>query len=1073
MQCRLFALAGNAHSPSDCFGWSACLLYPLRGKKKLGRHIPFIHQVARLVARIASAEVPAICGHILTCGDLVALHKLDAAQQAEAAAANKPPSLRPVNKGCNILKWALKLAVRSGPALAAARKLEPLQSGLAKRGPEAFCHSLRALREQGYAILKTDFRNGFNAISRQAVLDAVQRLCPELTALMNLFYTVDGACFFAVDGVVEVILSAEGVRMGCPLGSFGFDLALQAVLERCASRKSSAGIVVRSLTDDCNLAVRLPSDPAEADATLRRLHGALSKLAAHAKAALALDLNMAKCALLLPPGHAAAPDCFAGMEVSTRGTKVAGAPIGEDDFCAEFVGQKVDAALAKMRALRGIHPQAGMLLLRTCCLPQLNYLAQVVPPSLTVQHFARFDEGIASLVLELLTPPRGQRPPCSDERMGVFRRRLRLPMRLNGAGLIGVDSVGAAAFVGSVVASCEADRVLASNIGGLERFARPALLLLQARLAPLGATKVGQLLKLPLSGDLDLFDPSRYVEQDSDDKKSAPKLQQKWSMEVHIAAARTLRPDEDALGDSDLVHADARARPAAYILQAKLSNPFFRFSPADFISWFCFQFRIPQPASLGNADAAGVEQCLGSCRRRDVDLHGNHAHMPCKVCLRGRGHRHRYLKNVVSHHATKAGCIASWVREDSTSELLLRQFTPMQCSTMFPLNAPAALAEVARQVLKDVRSAAKLSFDQREAKLAKLDGRLQELRDSVVDGHGLRLDGTILHPASGEQVWFDVSAVHTTCKTHLKAEGKFTRERRAAGPEGAGQKSDALMEAHQGKLDRYALLAAMTQRQVLDGLRIVAPLILPVVVSTHGEFCPGTVQLQEWLVERYRARLRLEGDREDGEKEDDLITAFRCELRAALLVATAKGTAEMLAVAGRPFRKGDAQRTGAWPGARAAAARSVGNGADDEVISDSDNNNDSDSASASDWSCEAANSSSDTAADSDGSEDDSANPSVRRDTRPHSRSQRSAAPQTQGTRSSARLAKLRGPPQPGSSTVCAARLPTLCGKAIASNGSSPSSSSSCSSGNSSLTSCSSDSSSTFAVVVCDGFPVVM
>ena len=106
-------------------------------------------------------------------------------------------SLRPVNKGCNFLKWALKLAVRSGPALAAARKLEPLQSGLAKRGPEAFCHSLRALREQGYAILKTDFRNGFNAISRQAVLDAVQRLCPELTGLMNLFYTVDGACFFA------------------------------------------------------------------------------------------------------------------------------------------------------------------------------------------------------------------------------------------------------------------------------------------------------------------------------------------------------------------------------------------------------------------------------------------------------------------------------------------------------------------------------------------------------------------------------------------------------------------------------------------------------------------------------------------------------------------------------------------------------------------------------------------------------------------------------------------------------------------------------------------------------------
>ena len=117
------------------------------------------------------------------------------------------------------------------------------------------------------------------------------------------------------------------------------------------------------------------------------------------------------------------------------------------------------------------------------------------------------------------------------------------------------------------------------------------------------------------------------------------------------------------------------------------------------------------------------------------------------------------------------------------------------------------------------------------------------------------------------------------------------------------------MEAYQGKLDRYSLLAAMVQRQILDGLRTAAPLILPVVVSTHGEFCPGTVQLQEWLVEQYRARLRLEGARDDGEKEDDLITSFRCELRAALLVATAKGTAEMLAVAGRPFRKGGAKES--------------------------------------------------------------------------------------------------------------------------------------------------------------------
>jgi len=352
---------------------------------------------------------------------------------------------------------------------------------------------------------------------------------------------------------------------------------------------------------------------------------------------------------------------------------------------------------------------------------------------------------------------------------------------------------------------------------------------------------------------------------------------------------------------------------------------------------------------------------------------------------------------VVSHHAAKAGCIVTWVREDSTPELLLRQFTPQQCSTMFPLKTPADLAEGARQVLTDLRTAATHPTGQREAKLVELDERLQELRDSVVGGHGLRLDGAILHPASGEQVWFDVSAVHTTCKKHLKGEVKATLERRMAGREGASRQSAALMEGYQGKLDRYSLLAAMVERQVLAGLRSAAPLILPVVISTHGEFCPGTVQLQEWLVGQYRARLQLEGERADGVGEDELCTAFRCELRAALLVATAKGTAEMLAVAGRPFCKGGAQRSGAWPGACAPAAgacapaaRIAGHGAVDSAISDSDNSD------------------IDSGRDSGDSDSDSGAGGGR----PRGRFRRSAASPAKaqprvGTRSSARLAQRR------------------------------------------------------------------
>ena len=112
--------------------------------------------------------------------------------------------------------------------------------------------------------------------------------------------------------------------------------------------------------------------------------------------------------------------------------------------------------------------------------------------------------------------------------------------------------------------------------------------------------------------------------------------------------------------------------------------------------------------------------------------------------------------------------------------------------------------------------------------------------------------------------------------------------------------STGLLAAHQAKQDRYALLAAITERQVQDGLRTAPPLILPIAVSMHGELCAGAVRLQEWLVEKYRARLQLEGDRDDGAEEAALTAAFRREFCASLIAAVARGHSDMLAAASLP-----------------------------------------------------------------------------------------------------------------------------------------------------------------------------
>jgi hypothetical protein len=256
---------------------------------------------------------------------------------------------------------------------------------------------------------------------------------------------------------------------------------------------------------------------------------------------------------------------------------------------------------------------------------------------------------------------------------------------------------------------------------------------------------------------------------------------------------------------------------------------------------------------------------------------------------------------VVSFHGAKAGCVVSWVKEETTPELLLHQFTLEQCQTMFPKRAKVKLAAQARLLERELRAATLLAPSEREIKQRELGEQLDTLLDLVKDGKGLRLDGTVTHLASGEQIWYDTTTVHTTCSTKIAAELTLTRKRQAAGKEGKHMQSAGLMAVHQTKLDRYALLAALVERQVLDGLRTAPPTILPVAVSTHGELCPGAVRMQEWLVGKYRARVLLEGDRDDGEKPETLTANFRRDFRSSLLVASCKGLADMLLSAGMPF----------------------------------------------------------------------------------------------------------------------------------------------------------------------------
>ena len=351
---HIFGLAGSDTSSADCFGWSATYLLHLRGARAYRGEPVFIELLAQLVAKIANGDVPDRVADVLTCGALFALHKLDRAKQEERAKDGRPPEVRPVNVGCALLRWALKLALNSKPAQRAANKLQPIQLGLAKRGVERMAHLARALHELDYALLKTDFRNGFNALSRQAMLDAINKRCPAMNKIFSKYYGRDAACFYRFDGTTGIILSAEGSRMGCSLGSFGFDVAVQDLYEGVQAAFPEA--IIRALTDDLTIALRLsdcgPGHPApgadEAAAPAQRdsdghgpegrhaPHGAafarldeiLSYIEVHAAGSYQLHLRRDKCKLLLPKGDEHQRPLrtqLTGLEIAAEGLIIAGA----------------------------------------------------------------------------------------------------------------------------------------------------------------------------------------------------------------------------------------------------------------------------------------------------------------------------------------------------------------------------------------------------------------------------------------------------------------------------------------------------------------------------------------------------------------------------------------------------------------------------------------------------------------------------------------------------------------------------------------------------------------------------
>ena len=119
--------------------------------------------------------------------------------------------------------------------------------------------------------------------------------------------------------------------------------------------------------------------------------------------------------------------------------------------------------------------------------------------------------------------------------------------------------------------------------------------------------------------------------------------------------------------------------------------------------------------------------------------------------------------------------------------------------------------------------------------------------------------GTIRRLPSGEEIWFDATTTHPT--GHKLYEGAAT-DQAPAGRQGR-QAYEVRSSVGIKKRDKYALLKAIAQRQMIPGLREVSASMYPPTV--HGEFFAGTNRLQDWLIGKFEQKLANDGNRGSGQ----------------------------------------------------------------------------------------------------------------------------------------------------------------------------------------------------------------
>ncbi|KAF2899322.1 hypothetical protein ILUMI_06853 [Ignelater luminosus] len=227
-----------------------------------------------------------------------------------------------------------------------------------------FATFANAPKNVGKVLLKIDYKNAFNSVERDVMLQEVSKKTPSLFPFLWQCYS------FSIDLLFgnQVIPSLVGVQQGDPAGPMTFSLAIPPIIDELKSELNVFYLDDGTLSDD-------------PEVVLSDFMNIIDR-----SQELGLQVNPMKCELYFCSGEVDTNilTCFQDVApgikaVSKQNLSLLGAPVFEEVFL-EFTTEKFKSLETMINRLIGLPSHVAYFLLKNCfAIPKLTYLLRTSP----------------------------------------------------------------------------------------------------------------------------------------------------------------------------------------------------------------------------------------------------------------------------------------------------------------------------------------------------------------------------------------------------------------------------------------------------------------------------------------------------------------------------------------------------------------------------------------------------------------------------------------------------------------------------------------------------------------------